>query len=159
MDTNNAYQIQIAKAEDIPQIVAFAFQTYKAVELQSAKPDLAKIIFKVTNCVVEDLVFVARKPDNPEEIVGCMVCSFEEPWWSTEVFIRQLFVFVLPEYRNKGVFSSFLDYVKEYAIINNVHVVQDFVGSDYDKKTKFLKTKGYEQIGTSLCLDRSTEKV
>ena len=147
MTTND---IKFAKPEDIPQIVSFAYNTHKDVELNDlAEPSLAKITTTITDAVVQGVVLVKRNEKDPKHIDGVMALKYVSPWWSEEVLLKQLFFYVKPEARGSKVFDNLLQGASEYGIINQLPLGQEIVGVKHAAKGALLKRKGYKKIGES----------
>lgn len=142
--------VSFAKVEDLVQLAAFAYNTYKEVDLDVSPPDFDVINATVLDCIINHVPLVIRNPHNPALLDACLLMNYSSSWWSSETVLHQLFFYVKPGARNGENITALLDAAKEYGTMNNLAVVQDIVGRDFARKTNLLKRKGYKQIGASL---------
>lgn len=142
-------EITIAKIEDVPQIVAFSLATYKDVKLKNSSPDFDKITESITRSVLKNQVLVRRNKENESKIDCVMVLEIGSSWWSKEPILRQKFFFVVPEFRDGNLFLDLLDAAEEYAIMLDMPLLQEVVGSSFQAKGRILERRNYRQIGVS----------
>lgn len=142
--------VTVARPEDIPQLVAFLFATYKDVKLKLAKVNFNKATIAITDLVMNEVVLVRRNKDDDKVLDGAICFKKATAWWSSEVSLQQQFFYVRPELRGSQVFNSLLDAADEYAIMENLPLMQVIVGEDALRKSNVLKRKGYTQIGVEM---------
>lgn len=151
MSTDN---VKIAKPEDIAVITSFAYNAYKDVKLQRTAPDFDKILAAITEAILEDLVFVYKEDG---KIKGCIVLNVQEPWWTTELLLSNILMYVDKPYRGTTVINSLLNSVKKYGIMSKMDVFIDVFGFDFDRKGKLLERAGFEQVSNAFYYDSKKE--
>ena len=108
------YQITRAREEYIETIADF--QVRMALETESIhldKPTVIKGVSAVFNDNSLGQYFIAKKDD---KVIASLMITYEwSDWRNAKVWWIQS-VFVLPEYRRKGIFSKFYQYIK--SIVN-----------------------------------------
>ena len=141
--------IELAGLQDLPTIAAFAFSTYKEVGLDYAEPDMDLILAELTSSITANTTFVYK--DEKQKIQGCLVLQITSTWWSIKPMFFSALVYVSPEKRKSKIASELLKTAKEYAILNKMPVLIEFLGKDYSRKASFVrKIHGFKDVGQSL---------
>ena len=151
-------KVTFAQPDDITQILGFAYKTYEDVKLEEAEPSFKKITAEITDAVVQEVALVIRNEEDPKFIDACMVFKHAEPWWSEQVMLKQLFFYVKPELRGKGLFNDLLNAAEEYGKMSGLTVIQDIIGEGFEKKGKTLLKRGYAPIGSTHILTNYTKE-
>lgn len=146
-----------AKPQDIAQIISFAYSAYKETSPKSLSPDFVKVSETVSRCVVQEIVFVVRSPEDERVIEGVIVCEHASPWWTDDVMLHQLFFYTKPSKQRLKVLNTLLQAVEEYGKLTNVNVVQDIIGKRFSTKGKILEKRGYTLHGGSYILTPKRE--
>lgn len=135
------YTIDGAMAEDIETIARF--QVEMALESEDLDLDYDTVCQGV-EALIEDPAkgeyFVARKDDG--ELVGSLLVTKEWSDWRCAWYWWIQSVYVHPEHRGKGIFSSLFDEVIRKAEAENVSEVRLYVD-----KTNTDAQETYERVG------------
>ncbi|MBA3335456.1 MAG: GNAT family N-acetyltransferase [Acidobacteria bacterium] len=107
--------IHIAEFEDANSIVEFN----QAMALETEGKELAADVLRsgveaVFNDDKKGFYVVARNVD--KQIVGCLMVTFEWSDWRGKWFWWIQSVYILPEFRGRGIYRSLYAFVKEKAI-------------------------------------------
>jgi predicted acetyltransferase len=139
------FTMEMAEASDFDEILDLIFY---APYIDSSLPrpetmNTESIIIVVAESMVNHPTFIHRDEDG--KIVGFMLLKEHDKWWwSSEKILSNLYVFLKPEYRNKGLLGSFLANVEKYAIIKDVPFAFGLGGiSDLSVKEDLISKYGY----------------
>jgi len=146
-------EIKFARPEDIPQIVALGYQELKenGIENIGLQLDFDKILFKVTDLVLNHVVLVKRNDENDKIIDGAVAFLITPDWYSSTPMMVGMGIFVKPEKRSFKVIKSIVSSAKEYAIINKLPIVFGVTSQkDADRKRKLFTYLGFEDWGSTL---------
>lgn len=138
--------IYTASREDLPQIVKMAEKVQKEQNFENFyKPNIGKAASFIYQAWLKYPIFV-YKVDG--EIVGMVGIIVEAEWWTDERIILDYVFYVEPEHRKTEVTGALIDAVKDFAKINDLKIVIQFVTSDYiDKKLKLFEDRGFRKSG------------
>ncbi len=144
-------QIKFAKIEDIPQIVSFAYSTFKEADLNATGlfPNNERVTLSIANCVNEHIALVKRDDEDERKIDGVLIAQITHLWWSNEPCLLGALFYIKPSKRSFNLAKGFLDAFKEYAIIEGIPCGLDlFVKRDTEKKRKLLTYCGFDEVGS-----------
>lgn len=144
--------IDAAKTEDITQLIALGYASFKENELAEccSYPDFDKVAIGFASMVYDTngAVFVIRN-ENPKIVDGVLALKRDCLWWSNDSLLIEGFFYIKPEVRSFKLAKALLSKAKECAIINKVPIVMDlFTQKDVDEKKKLLKYMGFKEIGS-----------
>ena len=146
-------EIKFALPEDVSQVAAFGFKTFKENNLEGygVSPDLDKMIVNFTDWAINEAILVKRNDDDPKHIDGaCAICK-QTTWWSHSPVLMAALTYIKPEKRSFKLAYALLKAAQEYAIMNQLPLVVDIVGqTNVKKKIKLLKYLGFEEFGSLL---------
>ena len=144
--------ITLARPEDLSQIVAFGYASFKENEISKeikAEPNFEKALIYVTDAITNHLVFVKRNEENQKLIDGVLGLVFQDTWWSERVVLSNFLFYVKPECRTFKVAKDLLQSAKEYSLERSVPIVFDlFAQKDVTKKKRFLKYMKFKELGS-----------
>lgn len=146
-------KVKFATITDIPQIVAFAYRTYKGLEeLELPAPDFTKITLEVTSWLLNDVVLVYRDHEDDVEIQGVLVGEIGELWWTKDKMLRTSLFAVNENKSNSGrIAISLVDALKQYSKDINTPVLLDIIDKEENltKVSRFLNIKGFKNFSVS----------
>lgn len=143
--------IQFAKPEDINQIIAYNYSSYKenGLEEYGMPTSFDLIALTTTNCVLNDVTLVKRNEDNDDLIEGVIMCKTDGVWWSDRKALFTPLFFINPKYRSYKTAMSLLKAAQEYAIMMDMPLVIDLIGTkDVEKKKILFKRAGFSELGS-----------
>lgn len=145
--------IQIAKPEDITQLVSLGYSSFKENNLSDycSEPDFDSVILGFTEMVIgeNNVVFVKRNDTNNKLIDGVIALKNDSLWWSKDALLIEGFFYIKPEVRSFKLAKDLLSNAKDYAIINKIPIVMDlFTQKDVEEKKKLLKYMGFKECGS-----------
>jgi len=109
------FRIRLAKEEDVSLIARFNFQL--AFETENRELDLETLkkgVFEFFKTPAYGFYLVAEELLSGEPI-GCLLITYEWSDWRNGLFFWIQSVYVLPEWRRKGVYRSLYEKVKSLA--------------------------------------------
>ena len=125
---------------DIESIVQF--QSDMAMESEGCVLDKEKVTKGVTSAMLDDskgVYWVAKFEKRP---IGSLMLTREWSDWNNEWYWWIQSVYVIPEFRRKGVYKAMYQNVKDAAKENNVHQIRLYVD-----KTNLSAQKVYQNLG------------
>ncbi len=135
-------RIEIAKPSDIPLLASFAFDTYNTFDSEIPEPYMARVLSEVTEVVRTHVSFVCK--DDNDKVLGAILLKFTPlGWWTTEIGLASLLVYVRPEYRANGIAKKLIESAKEFAKDSNVDLAIGVMGGKSLKgKERLLENSG-----------------
>ena len=138
------YDISKAVIDDVDAIVQF--QTAMAMETEGLALD-KDVVRRAVSAVMEDesrgVYIVAKSCGN---CIASLMVTREWSDWTNRWYWWVQSVYVVPEYRNKGVLKTVYSYVKELAKAEGVTKVRLYVDKD-----NLLAQEAYERLGLAEC--------
>lgn len=125
---------------DIDSIVQF--QADMAMESEGCVLDKEKVTKGVTSAILDDskgVYWVAKFEKRP---IGSLMLTREWSDWNNEWYWWIQSVYVIPEFRRKGVYKAMYQNVKDAAKANNVSQIRLYVD-----KTNVSAQKVYQNLG------------
>ena len=125
---------------DIESIVQF--QADMAMESEGCVLDKEKVTKGVTSAILDDskgVYWVAKFEKRP---IGSLMLTREWSDWNNEWYWWIQSVYVIPEFRRKGVYKAMYQNVKDAAKANNVSQIRLYVD-----KTNVSAQKVYQNLG------------
>lgn len=151
--TNISNEVQFAKPEDIPQIVALGYKEFEENGFPSLgiEIDFNKLMPFITDLVLNHVVLVKRNKENSKLIDGVVLFQISPTWFSSTPMLNSVFMYVKPEYRDIKIVRNLLNVAKEYGIMNKLSIVFGLTTKkDVEKKRKLFEHLGFEDWGSSL---------
>ena len=135
--------IKIRDASILESEIIINFQTNMALETENLKLEKSSVR-KGINAVFKDSskgkYYVAEENDR---IVGSLLTTFEWSDWKNGIILWIQSVYIIPEYRRKGIFKKMYSYLKKMVEESN-----GLIGLRlYVNKTNIIAQKTYEKIG------------
>ena len=135
--------IKIRAASILESEIIINFQTNMALETENLKLEKSSVR-KGINAVFKDSskgkYYVAEENDR---IVGSLLTTFEWSDWKNGIILWIQSVYIIPEYRRKGIFKKMYSYLKKM-----VEESDELIGLKlYVNKTNIVAQKTYEKIG------------
>lgn len=138
--------ITSAKLDDIPEIVALAYKSFKETGKDMPKPQFRKVIDTLTNCVIEGIIFV-DKDSKTGLIKGFIALTPYAVWWSEETIIETVLFYIQPEYRKGKTLLKLIKAAKQYSDTLGVPFrLEHFNMLDLDKKITTTKKLGFTEV-------------
>lgn len=140
MKNDIEYIITRGAACDIDSIVQF--QADMAMESEGCVLDKEKVTKGVTSAILDDskgVYWVAKFEKRP---IGSLMLTREWSDWNNEWYWWIQSVYVIPEFRRKGVYKAMYQNVKDAAKANNVSQIRLYVD-----KTNLSAQKVYQNLG------------
>ena len=140
MKNDIEYIITRGAACDIESIVQF--QADMAMESEGCVLDKEKVTKGVTSAILDDskgVYWVAKFEKRP---IGSLMLTREWSDWNNEWYWWIQSVYVIPEFRRKGVYKAMYKNVKDAAKANNVSQIRLYVD-----KTNVSAQKVYQNLG------------
>ena len=140
MKNDIEYIITRGAACDIECIVQF--QADMAMESEGCVLDKEKVTKGVTSAILDDskgVYWVAKFEKRP---IGSLMLTREWSDWNNEWYWWIQSVYVIPEFRRKGVYKAMYQNVKDAAKANNVSQIRLYVD-----KTNVSAQKVYQNLG------------
>lgn len=140
MKNDIEYIITRGAACDIESIVQF--QADMAMESEGCVLDKEKVTKGVTAAMLDDskgVYWVAKFEKRP---IGSLMLTREWSDWNNEWYWWIQSVYVIPEFRRKGVYKAMYQNVKDAAKANNVSQIRLYVD-----KTNVSAQKVYQNLG------------
>lgn len=140
MKNDIEYIITRGAACDIESIVQF--QADMAMESEGCVLDKEKVTKGVTAAMLDDskgVYWVAKFEKRP---IGSLMLTREWSDWNNEWYWWIQSVYVIPEFRRKGVYKAMYKNVKDAAKANNVSQIRLYVD-----KTNISAQKVYQNLG------------
>ncbi len=102
--------VRIAKPEDLDAVVEFQLAMAGETEgIELDRDTVTEGVAKVLDDVNKGVYYVAEKRG---EVIGSLLTTFEWSDWRNGTVLWIQSVYVLPEYRRKGVYRKLYEYVK-----------------------------------------------
>ena len=135
--------IKVREATIVESEIIINFQINMALETENLELDKSSVR-KGINAVFKDLLkgkyYVAEEGNR---VVGSLLTTTEWSDWKNGTILWIQSVYVIPEYRKKGVFKQMYDYLKKM-----VEESDELIGLRlYVNKTNIIAQKTYEKIG------------
>lgn len=90
-------------------------------------------------------VWIARDGDR---IIGSIALYRTTLWWSDTEYLKDGWLYVVPEHRNAGTAIALLRAAEAYAMDEGLPLVLTVMNSEgLDRKTRFLAKMGYAPVG------------
>lgn len=125
---------------DIESIVQF--QADMAMESEGCVLDKEKVTKGVTSAILDDSKGVYWVAKFEKRTIGSLMLTREWSDWNNEWYWWIQSVYVIPEFRRKGVYKAMYQNVKDAAKANNVSQIRLYVD-----KTNVSAQKVYQNIG------------
>lgn len=135
--------VRIANKDDISAIVRFQLaMAYETENIELDKTTVEKGVSAVLDDVSKGRYYIAEKKG---EIIGSLLTTFEWSDWRNGTVLWIQSVYILPEFRRKGVYSRMYSYIK-----NIVHEDDSLNGIRlYADKDNKIAHKTYQKLGMS----------
>ena len=140
MKTDLDLTITQGKASDIDAIVRF--QADMAMESEGTMLDMDRLTLGVTSAMNDEqkgIYLVARANDTP---IGSLMLTREWSDWNNQWYWWIQSVYVMPEYRKKGVYKALYATLKDMARENGVSQIRL-----YADKTNLSAQQVYQRLG------------
>ena len=140
MNTDLDLTITRGKASDIDAIVRF--QADMAMESEGTMLDMDRLTLGVTSAINDEqkgIYLVARANDTP---IGSLMLTREWSDWNNQWYWWIQSVYVMPEYRKKGVYKALYATLKDMARENGVSQIRL-----YADKTNLSAQQVYQRLG------------
>ena len=133
--------VRKAKNQDINSILAFQLAMAKETENIDLNPETAgKGVLAVLSDSTKGCYYVA---ETEGKVIGSLLTTFEWSDWRNGTILWIQSVYVLPEYRRKGVYSQLYSHIKKLVFVNN-----DLKGIRlYTEKNNLTAQKAYKKLG------------
>lgn len=125
---------------DIESIVQF--QADMAMESEGCVLDKEKVTKGVTSAILDDSKGVYWVAKFEKRTIGSLMLTREWSDWNNEWYWWIQSVYVIPEFRRKGVYKAMYQNVKDAAKANNVSQIRLYVD-----KTNVSAQKVYQNLG------------
>ena len=140
MNTDLDLTITRGKASDIDAIVRF--QADMAMESEGTMLDMDRLTLGVTSAINDEqkgIYLVARANDTP---IGSLMLTREWSDWNNQWYWWIQSVYVMPEYRKKGVYKALYATLKDMARENRVSQIRL-----YADRTNLSAQQVYQRLG------------
>ena len=140
MNTDLDLTITQGKASDIDTIVRF--QADMAMESEGTMLDMDRLTLGVSSAINDEqkgIYLVARANDTP---IGSLMLTREWSDWNNQWYWWIQSVYVMPEYRKKGVYKAMYATLKDIAQENGVSQIRL-----YADKTNLSAQQVYQRLG------------
>ena len=140
MNTNLNLTITRGKASDIDAIVRF--QADMAMESEGTMLDMDRLTLGVSSAINDEqkgIYLVARANDTP---IGSLMLTREWSDWNNQWYWWIQSVYVMPEYRKKGVYKAMYATLKDMAQENGVSQIRL-----YADRTNLSAQQVYQRLG------------
>ena len=140
MNTDIDLTITRGKASDIDAIVRF--QADMAMESEGTMLDMDRLTFGVSSAINDEqkgIYLVARANDTP---IGSLMLTREWSDWNNQWYWWIQSVYVIPEYRKKGVYKAMYATLKDMAQENGVSQIRL-----YADRTNLSAQQVYQRLG------------
>lgn len=140
MNTDLDLTITRGKASDIDAIVRF--QADMAMESEGTMLDMDRLTLGVTSAINDEqkgIYLVARANDTP---IGSLMLTREWSDWNNQWYWWIQSVYVMPEYRKKGVYKALYATLKDMARENGVSQIRL-----YAERTNLSAQQVYQRLG------------
>ena len=140
MNTNLDLTITQGKASDIDTIVRF--QADMAMESEGTMLDMDRLTLGVSSAINDEqkgIYLVARAKDTP---IGSLMLTREWSDWNNQWYWWIQSVYVMPEYRKKGVYKAMYATLKDMAQENGVSQIRL-----YADRTNLSAQQVYQRLG------------
>ena len=133
--------VRKAKNQDINSILEFQLAMAKETENTDLNPETVKNgVTAVLNDSNKGCYYVAEKEG---KILGSLLTTFEWSDWRNGTILWIQSVYVVPEYRRKGVYSSLYSHVRQLVLQDN-----GLKGIRlYAEKSNLTAQKAYKKLG------------
>lgn len=140
MNTDLDLTITRGKASDIDAIVRF--QADMAMESEGTMLDMDRLTLGVSSAINDEqkgIYLVARANDTP---IGSLMLTREWSDWNNQWYCWIQSVYVMPEYRKKGVYKAMYATLKDMARENGVSQIRL-----YADRTNLSAQQVYQRLG------------
>lgn len=138
--------VEVAHSENIPEIIALCYQNFGVIGKNLPAPNTLKAIKSMGKFVSDGMAFV--KKDENGTIVGLLVLTPFEFWWSNEPILHTVTFYVVPEHRKGNTAKELLEAAKNFANVNEVPLYLDiFTEDELETKDAFVRSQGFEKSG------------
>ena len=140
MNTDLDLTITQGKASDIDTIVRF--QADMAMESEGSMLDMDRLTLGVSSAINDEqkgIYLVARANDTP---IGSLMLTREWSDWNNQWYWWIQSVYVMPEYRKKGVYKAMYTTLKDMAQENGVSQIRL-----YADRTNLSAQQVYQRLG------------
>lgn len=135
--------VRIAKKTDVSAIVQFQMAMAEETEnIKLHQPRVEKGVEEVINDNTKGRYYVAEKKG---EIIGSLLTTYEWSDWRNGTVLWIQSVFILPEFRRKGVYSKMYSHLKEM-VLQEESLKGIRLYADKDNKAA---QKTYKKLGMS----------
>jgi ribosomal protein S18 acetylase RimI-like enzyme len=133
--------VRKAKNKDKNSILEFQLAMAKETENIDLDPEtVANGVLAVIKDSTKGCYYVAEKED---KVIGSLLTTYEWSDWRNGTILWIQSVYVLPEYRRKGVYSLLYSHIKKLVFENN-----DLKGIRlYTEKNNLTAQKAYKKLG------------
>ncbi len=138
----------LANFEDIPVIMSLGYASFKENLCDEFDLPISfdKAMVEIAESINQQLTFVKRVDDT---ITGVLATKVYSAWFSEKPCLHSLLFYIKPEYRSFKETKLFIDFIKQYAILNKVPFVIDFFAQkDVKKKQQLFKYFGFKDCGS-----------
>ena len=143
MNTDLDLTITRGKASDIEAIVRF--QADMAMESEGTMLDMDRLTLGVSSAINDEqkgIYLVARANDTP---IGSLMLTREWSDWNNQWYWWLQSVYVMPEYRKKGVYKALYATLKDMARENGVSQIRL-----YADRTNLSAQQVYQRLGMTV---------
>lgn len=135
--------IRIANKEDISSIVSFQLAMAKETEnIELNHTTVQKGVMAVINDSNKGRYYIAEKKG---KVIGSLLTTYEWSDWRNGTVLWIQSVYILPDFRRKGVYSSMYQHLKNLVLVNkNLNGIRLY--ADKDNK---VAHKTYQNLGMS----------
>lgn len=136
----------LTEDKDLLKLFPLIMQELKELKVDLSKVNNEKVLASAYACKIRGAVIKAENEKG--EIVGAIGIVPNESFWSDEITLVSLMLFVDPAYRKSGVGLDLINKAKEYALAENKEL-NIFVDSDVDldKKDRMFVHCGFTKRG------------
>lgn len=136
--------ITVANLENVPEIIALCYKNFAEIGQHLPKPDTLKGVASMSEFVSNGLVFVKKEENG--KIVGILVLTPFNFWWSETTVLHTATLYVLPEYRDKNTFNELIEEAQSYADHVGTRLYFDKL-IDSEALDVLIRRKGFTKTG------------
>ena len=137
-----------ASKEDLPKVFEMAKKVQEEQNFENFhEPNYEKAFNFLYNSWLKYPIFVYKDKES-NEIVGMVGIIVEAEWWTDDKIVLDYVFYVEPKHRKTEVAGALIEAVKDFAKINDLKVVIQFVTSDHiDKKLELFEKHDFRKSG------------
>lgn len=145
--------IEKALRSDLPKVVSLQIQRAEEFEFFNLYPkmDLDLVVNNTIDRWQEAPVFLLK---DKNLIVGFAGTALDSFYWSSEKFLTDYMVYILPKYRSIKAVGLLYKAMKDYAKSNNLPLHLTQIGVDKPKvRERLMRRLGFRQTGYIMTMD------